>query len=1217
MKKVGFFLTSLLWLKSSFSQTALPYTNNFDTPADTVGWSHYALFGTDDWEWGVPNDFFLNVASSNPNVWATGLTTPASANSRMVLQTPSFDFSGTTNYRLGFKHQRYAIGDQGGNIEYSIDGGTSWFILNGASADKLQWYNLGSIAYLVQPGWGNPFYGSSGFLYSSHKLGFLTGQPNVKFRFKFGGSVSGSDGWVVDDFEIIADADNVIALPGNSITASKYSANVTVTTDILYPSVMATYFDNQTNYYFSYDTIYDGADILMGIKTSGITGSVPGWSQSLPMIPGLNAGTYYILFQHDYNNNLVETSETDNWNYSVLEIDSTFSLPAKFDFETGFQYWKTGGPGNLWTNGAGKRPQVDGVHRGSKATGTINETGTSYIESPYLDLTTAPSNILNYWNVTGVGSGYDLSYTIDDGVVWTNLHSGLSASVSANWEFFNHDLATISTYKNVKFRFTSFNCELDDVFIGTGNPDLETNDDKLNYFTTTAFSTDTLKYLFVNSGTISAAATQTKFYWSTDSILGGGDILLGTKTEAGISAQTSEWRTFFYTKPTTAIGTYYVFFVLDDAASVAEMRDENNTFYAVLHQRNAMPFPYTNDFETQIDEWRHNSSLGNDEWIWTQPTKPILDSSFSGDKAWITNDTGIVSPWSRMHLYSPIFDLSGAIKPVMEFNMKLDGDGNSSPMENAKINMSYSIDGGATWVVLDTTNNSYNIWYNIYEGVAGNSTKAMFDMEERSFVAYYEGNGADADRNTHFVNDISFLAGQPKVQFRFNLVTDTNFYPFDNYIEREGAIIDDFTLSEAITDLKIPYKKSLMKSSLLNQLRFFYDTKNVGNYVSNDGCVIAYHLSIDTVLDGSDLFVTQDTISHVRPDLKRRLNCIYNLPSTISSYNYLIFEIDKTNTTVENNEVNNIDYWPLSRDSINTYPYLQTFADTIVNGWNYYATETDGTHYRDTYRVGNILIPPYISYYNWDLHSQELTTQPFGSITTHISWVPIYYIETPSFDFSALTTIKMSFDLMCVSNSSFTEGGNMDYSIDGGNTWNVLLSGLGANFNWFNRTNLVDLFNEDGWSFSIPGTFATPGVAVLDSTGFDLSFLAGQSDVSFRFKYHSNKTYAEGGVEGFRIDNFLIEDVSMVSAKPMDITSNDILYTNDGIIYFADNSILNESGNYQLSIINSYGQSISGNEVTVEKGINRFSLPNELATGIYFIQFQNEEKSVVKKVFMK
>lgn len=1215
MKKAVLLLLAITLIRQSFGQTSLPYVNHFEIAADTIGWSHYAILGSDDWEWGVPAADVLDASFSNPNAWATNLDGDYTPGSIMALETPYFDFSGTVDYLIGFWQMYDAGTNQGCNVEYSLDSGATWILIDGAFTDKYNWYTDPGIAILGQPGWSGSY--SLSFKYSTHRLNFLTGLSGVKFRIKFGGTAAGQNGWVIDDFAIIPDAENVTALPGNTITASKYSPTVTVVSDLFYPSILSTGFTNQTNYYFSIDNVYDAGDILLGTKTAGISGTITNWSNTMPLIPGLNAGSYFILFQHDFNNNLIESSEADNWNYSVLKIDSTFTLPVKYDFETGPQYWKTGGPGNLWTNAKGTRPQVDGVHRGNKAMGTINESATSYLESPYFDLTTGTANIIHYWNVTGNGSGFDLSYSVDDGVNWNNIYTAFVSPPSADWEFFNHDIGSISTYKNVKFRFTSTNCELDDVFIGTGNTDLETSKDKQNYFTTTAFVTDTLKYLFVNSGNISAPATQTKFYWSTDSILDVGDVFLGAKVEAAITSATSEWRTFTYTKPTTVTGIYYVFFVLDGTSAITELREENNTFYAVLHQRNPIAFPYANDFETQIDEWRHNSTLGKDEWVWTQPTKIILDSSFSGDKAWITNDTGIVSPWSRMHLYTPIFDLTSAINPVMEFNMKLDGAGNSSPLESAKINMSYSIDGGATWVVLDTSNNSYNLWYNVYEGVAGNSTKAMFDAEERAFVAYYEGNGADADRNTHFVNDISFLAGQPKVQFRFNLVTDTNFYAFDDNISREGAMVDDFTLREAFTDLKIPYTKALMKSSLANQLRFFYDSKNVGNYVSNDGCIIAYHLSADTILDVSDLFVAQDTISHIRPDLKRRLNCIFNLPASIAPYNYLIFEIDKTNTTIESNETNNISFWPIARDSIHAYPYLETFTDTIVNGWNYYATETDGTHYRDSYRVGNILIPPYVSYYNWDLRSQELTTQPYGDISAPITWVPIYFIETPSFDFSALTTIKMSFDLMCVSNSSFTEGGNMDYSIDGGNTWNVLLPGLGANFNWFNRTNLTQLFNEDGWAFSIAGTFSTPGVAVLDSTAFDLSFLAGQANVSFRFKYHSNKTYAPGGVEGFRIDNFLIEDATTTNVKPIALNNDGILYTSDEAIYFADNSIVTGSEKYQLNIINSYGQSITGTSVMVEKGINKFNLPNHLATGIYFVQFQNQNRNFVTKTFLR
>ncbi len=1140
---------------STSAQVAVPYRNSFDNINDTIGWSHFAINGTDDWAIGTPTKYYLRSPFSLPNVWITDLNNGYAGYSERVLETPSFNLSNTSiRYALSFFHQRQSSSSGAYYyLEYSTNGGSTWQLLDNATAPKKNWQ--------LASGFQGNFYGS--FQHSSINLSFIQGLPDVKFRFRYVTNYPNGDGWMIDNFGIEKEYFNISAQQGDSIFVSQNCGQFNVTSNLNFYNQYSNSINNTTRYYFSRDVVLDASDNLIATKSSFIQESVNGWTQTINMLPNLNVGNYYIIYQHDALNVLTENNENDNTGYAVLKIDSVFSTPFIDDFENSIEPWKayleTTGSFLVWESGKGYRHHLEGTHSGNKAWHTSksiefnhwncgNGCNAQYVESNFINLTGTPGNaVLSLWYKANFDvNTCTIEYSSDCRNSWNTLYTFLPNS-DDEWDFINVPLNTLTSFNNVKFRIKYTASYLapegiifDDIYIGTAKSDLSIENDKSNRFTSGSVNSATLKYYLNNSGLAAAPQTSTKFYWSTDSLLDASDILLGTKTEQTMGNAEKVWTNFTYTKPTNATGKYYIIYVLDAGSILDEMREYDNKGYFTLYQQNLASVPYSNDFNTQINGWRHNASLGADDWQWSVAHGTLLDSASTGTKGWITKDTGLVSPMSRMHLYSPVFDLSTLTQPVLEFDMKLHSHPSCNCFEG-KTNMSYSTDGGATWIILDTTNSSYNRWYYPMDYSTGNGndynydpnyTEILFANSEKAFAAYTQYNSRDAKRNTRYVLDVSFLAGTPQIQFRYNLATLINNSQSPNY-PVEGAFVDNFNISQSFVDLNVDYKRALMISSKAQKIKLYMQIKNQGNYISIPGNT-NFYVSADTVLDATDVLLGQVNIPSIRPDMYYYLNNDFNAPSNLSNFKYLLYELDGSGTNNESNEINNKSFWPLSLDSIRSYPYFNNFNDTIVDGWHHYSMNWSNTT-KANYRIRN-MVAPGEPLYQTDVESGQLFTERVASG----SWnnPPYFFLETPAFDFTRMDSIFMSFDLMCTGVTQ-TDGGNMSFSTDGGNTYNVLTTSYGQSYNWYNNASLSNLNNEPGWAIQAPAY----AVSRLDSTTFNLSFLRGKKDVVFRYKYKSNhETWGGGTVQGLRIDNFKIGG----SESQIDYVANDSMAAING-----------------------------------------------------------------------
>jgi bacillolysin len=237
-------------------------------PANPLGPSVYATSGVDSlWgynqESGVPDQGTLSTIGL-----ASNLSIPAGARLHF-------------NHSYGFDDGGGAFYD-GGVIEYSTNGGSSWTSLNSR--------NIGGAAYggVIDNRFNNPLGGQSAFVGDSfgytaslYDLSTLAGQNQVRIRFRIGTDDIFDDyGWFIDDFRVYTCADQG-ALSINDVTINEGNSGTTNATFTV--SVSAVPSSGFTvNYATANGTALSGSDYT---ATSGVLTFLAGQTSKTISVP--------------------------------------------------------------------------------------------------------------------------------------------------------------------------------------------------------------------------------------------------------------------------------------------------------------------------------------------------------------------------------------------------------------------------------------------------------------------------------------------------------------------------------------------------------------------------------------------------------------------------------------------------------------------------------------------------------------------------------------------------------------------------------------------------------------------------------------------------------------------------------------------------------------------------------------------------------------------
>jgi hypothetical protein len=164
-------------------------------------------------------------------------------------------------------------------------------------------------------------------------------------------------------------------------------------------------------------------------------------------------------------------------------------------------------------------------------------------------------------------------------------------------------------------------------------------------------------------------------------------------------------------------------------------------------------------------------------------------------------------------------------------------------------------------------------------------------------------------------------------------------------------------------------------------------------------------------------------------------------------------------------------------------------------------------------------------------------------------------LYSPFFDFSNAADVELRFWhwYYC---DAYYDGGRVEYSTDGGNTWTVLGVAFDPNGTaWYNQNPV--------YSSMLPGWSGTGGQYAQSK--YDLSMFNNYpTPVQFRFVFTSD-TYVFGAVDGWAIDDFEL-------FVPVDASTNTITFSNPSPLPMPGNNTVNinvkNSGTVPLSNVN-------------------------------------------------
>lgn len=1122
-----------------------PYFNSFENLSiDTLGWETHINIGTNDWEVGIPEGIIFSSPYSGSHAWVTDLDSALCQNSTRYLQTPFFDLSGSTEeYLISFRYRVSKPSSALFLVQYRTGISGAWASCPATNFKE----NFDNSGY-----YGNS--SGSSFVYSARNLDNLLGAlDSVQFRFLVTTDEvtnSNHEGWIIDDFEIRAAIRNFTAVNLGTITGVHENF---VQFDFDHPTYLTNEINDgsvpiATNIYWSTDPVLDIGDTLLFTSTTTISQYYRNYflnlDDNIPLPVNLDPGVYYLFYYLDPENLEMESDETDNIGMATIVIEQIYQTPYIQHFDSTNFGWSSSEPnvaGTFWKFGDPNTWNIENAHSGNNAWSAYKGTGTSYfdyLESPYINLSLEDSNcfcvfyqasmplssgFLDFWKPHLMVSGFSAPLFTTHSVYRVPLPE---SRITPHWDSYCFDISNYDDQTATKFRFRREwangkvwnGVTIDDVYIGSPLPDYSIEGFKTALYSNAMNAYDTLHFYVFNAGLKNAPPSEIKFFWSVDSLYQTDDIYLGSLSISSMNDTSFYETSFTYLKQDQAVNSYYIIYIIDGDSLVNEMREYNNVGSFQIYQTPVSSLPYENDFEVETTNWRHEADLGIDNWSWAEPSGIYINQPFSGNKGWVTKlDTSISTLICESHLYTPIFDLTQLSHPIMEFNLSVTPFNLSNMLGG---NLSYSTDGGASWQILNHTSLSAKRlytemefdfqWGDDEENILG-WKNGYFYPEAPNFVVDDNYIGRNYRDTFKVVIDLGFLQGHSNVQFRFSFANSTS--------SGEGLLLDDFKIIEAFSDLKLEYRKHLLVNSTDAFLKIYYNVLNYGNSHVNS-VLVGIYLSEDSLFSIDDIELSSDVLQTIKPYESKFALYKSSLAdiSNYSIYNYLIFNIDKTNFYSESDESNNIDFYYLDMDSLNylSYPYVNNFEAEIIEGWNWEIDGGDenGPRFRHKTILGEPTNQP--SDGNWFTDPMDLLGYP----SANWGYFGKFLLESPAFDLSQINSANISFDFICVGSasggSSNTSGGNMQFSLDGGLTWQTLYNGPEPSAtNWYPSGGVLTFASLDGdygWYDVDEWTHAT----------YNLSSLCGNSNVRLRFQFSSDYSLNAYAMHGFRLDNFTL-----------------------------------------------------------------------------------------------
>ena len=670
---------------NAIAYATLPYSDDFESTP--MLWYEQSLNPTTHWELGYPNFNQTTGTHSGVNAWDINLDTSYNYNATSYLYSPIFNLSGPTSYELRFWQNCQSESKYDGTrIEYSIDSGNTWLTL-GSQNDPYgyNWYNYYALLATGFPGWAGS---SGGWIQSRYRLTNFIGASAFSIRFVFeSDNVINEDGISIDDIEIasIPDYDaSYVSLNNNSLNtaAGLNSGNITIK-----------FLNAGTLPINSFTASYSVNGIIQ--QSQVFTQTVNPLDTGIAILPGFisPAGTYTICGAIDL---ALDADTSNNDGCFVANGVAPMATPYSDDFESGSPGWTTSfaNPTTLWELGTPNYGVTNSVHSGSNCwdvnlVSSYSTNAYSTLTSPVFDVSTIGIFGISFWANYFSELGWDgvrMEYSTNGGSTWAVL-GYMGDPLGSNW-YDNNILASSNLpgwcdnsagWKKITYRFDPFTGinYIQFRFIFTSDNSIVKDGFSIDDFSVYPIPDLDAEIISITPAHIFPAAGTHSYNLQLDIRNAGSQTYSGVTVGYlvnGIPQQSIYYSSLMAplnTKSFSLPGFIPSNGAQDVCAYVHLVNDNNssNDTTCIILTGTPQYTPYFQDNFDGVNKGWNTATTGNPltQWEAGTPNYGQTNSAYSAPNCWDINLQTAYSPDAMTYLYSPWFDLTASLNPILSF----------------------------------------------------------------------------------------------------------------------------------------------------------------------------------------------------------------------------------------------------------------------------------------------------------------------------------------------------------------------------------------------------------------------------------------------------------------------------------------------------------------------------------------------------------------------
>ncbi len=790
--------------------------------------------------------------------------------------------------------------------------------------------------------------------------------------------------------------------------------------------------------------------------------------------------------------------------------------------------------------------------------------GTSNLLSPCLDLSTLVCpKVTFFYHMSGNGMGTLSFDVLDQSGAWTTLWTQ-AGDQGTSWQKVELVLGDFaSQIVKVRFSGTTIGSTISDMAIDDFNiedtPPYDAEDFAINNPIGQSAGGDDIypEVVLRNAGCDTITSLDVAY-----SINGGAPVI---EPFTGIISSGNTFLFTFTTPYTSPVGDYTI---CTWVVSPADTNALNDTICEVISGIPVHPVEYCTDFDQANDGWKARD--GNDTWERGTPGGGTINTAITPPNVWMTNRTSNYLNNSNDNLYTPYFDLTGALDPEFHADIWVDCESGWDGMR-----VDYSIDDGQTWLVLGSVGSIGSV--NWYTNTALNS----------SGLPGWDGSTGGWMHVSHPLGPIALQSD--RIQFRFNFSSDGSVNNGD------GVAVENFCVIVPIQNSAGSETVSAITGGLV-----FPGPNVMEAEIINSGVAPLSKFVVKLDIDNGN-FVVVDTVIVPQPlAFQSVYKHTFSVPwnATEGKHDICMYTSRPNDTLDGFTEDDTLCTTTVVFDSVNTLPYCNDFEDTTLPGWatlNPYNYSLPGTNWEMGDPRKPTLNYPYSGSNCWATGIRGTYSKKDSSAL----YSPLFVVDSSS-------CYEISFWHWFQTEKQH-DGGTVMYSQDQGLSWNSI--GYAFEPGWFNTpwlTGLPQVPPIGGWSGNSGGyVYSSHLIKFPDSM-----------PVIFMFRFASDVTIED---EGWLIDDFCFQEytdpcvISVEEDLPEFMVSQPMPNPSDAQTRFELN--LPFAGDVYVEVTNILGETMIQKSERGYSGVNNIGLnTSNLEQGIYQVRFVFEDQTVVRNL---